>query len=55
MQGGGLMSDKADSRHLLARRSKSPYYWSLYEGRYNEAQVERAWNEFVTPFNCVVE
>jgi hypothetical protein len=47
------MSDKADSPPLLARRSKSPYYWLVYEGRYNEAQVERAWNELVTPFKCV--
>jgi hypothetical protein len=47
------MSDKTHSPHPLARRSKPPYYWGVYEGRYNEAQVERAWNELVTPFKSV--
>ncbi len=46
------MTDKAESSHpLLARRIEAQY--GTAKGCYNEAQVERAWNELVTLFSRV--
>ncbi|MGA2397720.1 MAG: hypothetical protein ABSG30_06630 [Steroidobacteraceae bacterium] len=53
--GGGLVTGKPDSPHLLVSRIKARYYFGIATnddaaGIYNEAQTERAWNELVALF-----